>query len=333
MSLSIPMMSMCDVSDEQIKNFSTFLLLKSYVPILFSFLLHMTPFMTAFNALFHAVDPSLGRMSPSNLSDQALMEIVFQNLPEKSLDLVRDDHKNFLDVCDWEFITCDDSDAVTKFECRKEIAGTLNLQYLPSNLTSFYIGDKTTGLFSWIVCRDLVGSICTAYLPTTLKEFTLIVSGMSGSVELENLPRCLELFCIEDNYFCGSCALDNLPHTLKVLDLSKNNFSGSIALDKLPEALQLLVACRNELEGSITLANLPRGLEKIDLSQNKLSGVFRFLDPEDVTNAIINVSQNSFEKKAVIQGGTATTFFFQRANVKRVVDEKGEERNGLFLIC
>ena len=65
------------------------------------------------------IDPSLGRLDPMLISDQALMEIVFDDITlqeEAGGNFNRNDNGDWIDVCDWPEVECDDLENVTKFD-------------------------------------------------------------------------------------------------------------------------------------------------------------------------------------------------------------------------
>ena len=69
--------------------------------------------MCAFQLLL-SVDPSLGRVDHSLLSDQTLMEMLFDGFDDKTKNKYKDNNGMYLDVCKWSRITCDDDHRVFK---------------------------------------------------------------------------------------------------------------------------------------------------------------------------------------------------------------------------
>ena len=61
-----------------------------------------------------SVDPSLGRLDYSLMSDQALMEMFIDGFDDKSQKQYQDDHRMFLDVCEWPSIKCDHDERVVE---------------------------------------------------------------------------------------------------------------------------------------------------------------------------------------------------------------------------
>ena len=62
--------------------------------------------------LFLTVDPSLGRLDYSLLSDQTLMEILIDGFDEKTKKRYQDERGMYLGVCEWPSIKCDCDDRV-----------------------------------------------------------------------------------------------------------------------------------------------------------------------------------------------------------------------------
>ena len=58
------------------------------------------------------MDPFLGRLDYSLLSDQALMEMLIEGFDDETKKKYQDDHGMYLDVCEWPNITCDEDESV-----------------------------------------------------------------------------------------------------------------------------------------------------------------------------------------------------------------------------
>ena len=64
--------------------------------------------------VFLSVDPSLGRLDYSLMSDQALMEMLIEGFDDETKQDYQDKHGMYKDVCDWFPITCDEDERVVE---------------------------------------------------------------------------------------------------------------------------------------------------------------------------------------------------------------------------
>ena len=62
--------------------------------------------MCAFQLLV-SVDPSLGRLDYSLLSDQTLMEMLIESFDDETKKKYQDGQGMYLDICEWPKIKCD----------------------------------------------------------------------------------------------------------------------------------------------------------------------------------------------------------------------------------
>ena len=118
--------------------------------------------------LVFTVDPTLGRLDFSLLSDQARMEMVFAEVAREELatNMHVDEHGEFTDVCAWKGVTCDGGDHVTALSFFLYCAdGTLSLAYLPPSIVNFTLsGNCHTQK------KKLYGRLRTADLPPKVEE-------------------------------------------------------------------------------------------------------------------------------------------------------------------
>ena len=102
--------------------------------------------------LFLSVDPSLGRVDYSFLSDQTLMEILIERFHDETKGECQENNGIYLDVCEWSCIKCDDDDRVIRIERDSEnISGSIDLCYVPPKV-------KVLQISSWGK-RQLTGSV------------------------------------------------------------------------------------------------------------------------------------------------------------------------------
>ena len=263
------------------------------------------------------IDPSLSRLDPTLLSDQALMEMVFENVTS-TIDGTRynrTDNGDSVDACDWPQVECDDHENVIEFHERdRELSGTLNLSYLPPNLKAFS--------FRWKQ-RDLHGKLETDCLPKGMKEFFLNYTECDGSVNLTTLPQLIVLMNIRSNKFEGSCDLSTLPITLQDLNIQDNKFSGTIVLDRLPSAMQNLDVCRNSLCGTLDFSQLPEAMLSLDVHDNEFSGEFIFTQAPPSMVSLI-AGENRFTGTACITTLTECQVYLRKTKVRVFVDQNGE---------
>ena len=81
--------------------------------------------------LFICVDPSLGRLDYNLLSDQALMEMLFDGFDDQTKERFQDDHGIYLDVCEWSCVKCDEFGRVVEIQEREAHVGSLQFHFAP----------------------------------------------------------------------------------------------------------------------------------------------------------------------------------------------------------
>ena len=212
-------------------------------------------------AKFITIDPTLGRLDPITLSDQANMEILVNALTGDLQRTIRDRNGHFTDVCEWYFVDCNDDEEVVKVNFKSYESGTLNLAHIPRNVVEFHARVET-----------LTGTIDTEGLSHILQTFTVGHCDFHGTLEMKALPHALRYFDVSHNHFEGECDLTALPKNLQHLSAAHNQMTGTIRLDKLPENLSTLDLSENKFTGSIDLSQLPASLVRLSLSSNTLSG-------------------------------------------------------------
>ena len=267
--------------------------------------------------LLRTIDPSLSRLDPTLLSDQALMEMVFENVT-MTIDgkrYNRTDNGDSVDVCDWPQVECNEFENVIQFEeSDRKLDGTLNLSYLPPNLKIF------TLRWMW---EDLHGTLETDHLPKSMEEFQLSSTKCDGSVNLTTLPPLIAKFKIRSNKFGGSCDLSTLPSTLQDLNIQDNKFSGTIVLDRLPSAMRNLDVCRNALCGTLDFSQLPETMLSLDVHDNEFSGEFVFTQAPPSMVSLI-AGHNLFTGTARITTLQECRVYLPKTKVRVFVDQNDE---------
>ena len=239
---------------------------------------------------FLSLDPALGRINLDAIPDQARMELFFSQITPQST--IQDESGEFLDVCQWPSVECDENQNVTVFNSVgrfHKISGALQFEYLAPKVHRIVI----------IAQEILFGTLQTSQLPELLTYLHIEATKMSGPFNMATLPQHLIKCLIGGNSFSGTCDLSALPGGLKDLSASGNRFSGSIDLTKLPVGLEILGLSRNNFEGELDFSCLPNRLRQFALVRNHFSGtvVIKKL-PQRLESLLL--SRNAFVGTAVI---------------------------------
>ena len=90
----------------------------------------------------------------------------------------------YLDVCEWDCVTCDDDERVIEIEIYSDYAsGTLELRYAPPKVEDLRITPWGKS--------ELTGSVDLTRLPDGMKSISLHSNQLSGSIIIKELPGCL----------------------------------------------------------------------------------------------------------------------------------------------
>ena len=187
-------------------------------------------------------DP-LGRLHLDDLSQQQRMELFIEGLTEGTKTEFQDSEGDFLPVCAWPDVECDDDGIVTKISIRNAAAGELDFRFIPPTIEYVYIsGDKVLRIDNsiahregmetfWVASARFTENIEIAALPRSMRARILEGCGLCGTCDLIALPEKMKQFSIPNNHCHGEVRLNSLPQTLSSLDLSLNNFSGELDLE------------------------------------------------------------------------------------------------------
>ena len=241
--------------------------------------------------LVQSIDSSaLGRVDPSQLSDQVRMELLISGIISASITNYRDASGDFRDVCDWDGVECDESQFVRKIALYTgNCFGELNLDFLPPSVREF----RT------IEASALQGTLNTATFPRGLQVF-VVHAALSSSVDLTVLPHALTTWNISGNKFSGSCDLTKLPKNLRTLYISQNGFFGSLCAAQLPDTLQYASLTSCAFSGEVDLEHLPPRMLKLSLKGNKFTGSVSFANlPKWL--AVLNIARNEFSGSLVFE--------------------------------
>ena len=176
-----------------------------------------------------ADESHIGRMNPSMLSDQQMIELFFT--PD-DFDVA---HAHLggstSDACSWVGVGCADD------------------------------GDETIEEIDWhSVDLILQGSLCFEMLPRDIRIVSLYEQALSGSVDISDLPVKLEVICVQKCFLSGTLDVGNLPHSLTQLHFLGNRITSLINLRDLPEGLEHFRVVEGHIEEkSIFVGKLPQG--------------------------------------------------------------------------
>ena len=192
--------------------------------------------------LLTAIDPSIGKVDQSTLSQQTTMELLVENI--MNVTKVTGDFEAPNTIDKWKGITLDASGNV---KC-----------------------------INWEHQYNLNGPLPLQWLPHTLRGIDVTANWLCGSLDLDVLPALLIEVFLGQNNFEGTVSLRHLPPGLLVLELVGNRLSGPIDLTSLPSGLQGLLLGNNPFEGETDFSKLPDSLMHLTIGNTKLSGVVPF---------------------------------------------------------
>ena len=268
-----------------------------------------------FSRAFFAVDPALGRLDYESLSDQALMEMLFDGLSAESKEEFQDKNGNFIEVSEWRGVYFFENRVrrILIF-CKAFDVKQFPFQFMPALVVNFVMTKSR-----------MRGTLDTSVLPRCLEGLIIDDNLLHGSLKFSALPQKIGVMNISRNAFSGSLVLEDLPDALREFNASYNKFSGEIELNKLPKAMRCLEAQQNSLTGSICIERLPdeMSLFRLGLRDNKFTGEIRVLDFPKVSFTI-DAGGNPVCVTAVVgKIPGSVDFSLQCAGIFEVVDEAG----------
>ena len=237
--------------------------------------------------LLLTLDPHLGRVDISTLSEQTLMEMVVENLSDDTKKAFQDENEMFLDVCKWRIVECDEDGQVVRCQTSCSLGGTIQLSFLPRQI--FDLALEMT---------DLSGTLDTSALPASFMTFSVEDNSLHGTIDFTALPRNVESFNVATNAFTSSAVLDSLPGTIENLYVGNNKFSGTLCLTRLPQ-----------------------GLQRLGVSNNSFTGKFHLENAND--NIVVHAMHNAFCASAVIQNQVGFVNLHS-SGIDTVLDAHGE---------
>ena len=256
----------------------------------------------------------LARLEYSNLSTQALLEMLISNT--KGHSAMQDANKNFLDIDDWTGVHRNEEHAVTTLIWSKYFdGGEMDLQWLPPDVKCFNVSDN-----------GLCGHVDFTLLPPPLETLLLAENAFTGSVNISGKNKALTIATFNSNSFSGSLDLGALPSSLIILNLQFNKLSGTLDLAMMPETLECLYLSGNDFHGTADCSSLPRKMRYLYLNSNRFAGTLDFRDlPPKLEQ--LDVSSNEFEQERVVIGeipGPLRILNLRSNAIREVVDTEGK---------
>ena len=168
--------------------------------------------------LFLSVDPSIGRLDYSLLSDQALMEMLIDGFDDKTKEDYQDKHGMYFDVCEWSCVKCDDDQRDIEIDIESNhVRGSLELRYVPP---------KVKVLKKTLLLSKLTGSVDLTHLPEGFQVIDLQNNGLTGEIDLAYLPKGMKKQHLSDNQLTGVIDFTQLPDEIYYLDIENNELTG-----------------------------------------------------------------------------------------------------------
>ena len=195
-----------------------------------------------------------GRISPSMLADQELVELLFTpDSPKDSRAAFRGDPD---DACSWSEIYCDEAKNITEISWDRtfiELEGSMNMQFLPQKLVIFSL-----------YAQPIRGTIDTSSLPQTMRTLSIDECEISGTVDLGNLPPRIDSIRIRDNKITAIENVCNLPLSMRTLCVQEENIvSKKLHIGVLPENGRAINFIGCELT-DVTFEN-PKDVQRVNL--------------------------------------------------------------------
>jgi len=208
----------------------------------------------------------LGKVEYGTMSDQILMELMIVKVNNNNQFM--DDDGEFLDVCQWRGVKCDDKNNVIE----------INWGY-NSNI-------NLNG-----------GAINLSWMPPFVREFNCFYQNLNGTIDTVKLPQCLETLSLSGNMFSGTIDLTQLPKSLERISAYRNHLQGSVDLTQLPTSIKGLYLPNNKLSGSINISHLPHSLKWLYLDNNNIQQEELRVDGELPDRlVIINLCNNHIDR-------------------------------------
>ena len=241
-----------------------------------------------------SIDPALGRLDYTVLSDQTLMEMLIDVVDPNELQY----NSIFTDVCDWDFIECKDKRVVEIEFFRLPFSDRqFPFEFIPPLVTTF-----------WTSSNSSCGTLNPSLLPKDLVKFEFLANDLHGTLNCKAFPLKIKHIDISGNAFTGSVLLSDLPNSVTVFHASRNAFSGGLMLRDLPIGMESLDLSENRMTGPIIIDSLLPSMETIYLDDNGFTGEFRLsVIPPNLR--CISIAQNNLSGTAVFPSSTGVMTF------------------------
>ena len=180
--------------------------------------------------LIQSIDASLGRINPSILTEQQVMELFFT--PTYAEDAREDLGGDENDACTWSAVSCTGG-VIEKINWTAEeifLQGSIDFSMVPRNIINLVMENQ-----------DLSGTVDTRSLPDSLEEIRLSDCPFTGTLDLGHLPYHLRNITVWQNNIDAVQNICDLPPLLHTLDICERNVpAGSpIHVGKIPSGVWL----------------------------------------------------------------------------------------------
>ena len=178
---------------------------------------------------FFAIESHLSRADPCLLSDQIGLELCIAGFTtDIKSEFKADESDEFMDVCEWIGIDCDEGDVVAIDWEAEGLEGTMDFGFLPTKLEILRVSYS-----------ELHGTVDIAKFPSSLLEIHLLSNKLTGTVDFTALPDGVHICILNTNHFEGSVDLTRLPKKLRRMSVADNQFTGSVNVSRLPSRLTM----------------------------------------------------------------------------------------------
>ena len=213
--------------------------------------------------IFCEADSRIGRVDYHLLPQQTLMEVLVNDLLDKSI--FCDANGTFRDIDGWAGVKCTLYGEVESVKWSNLFnsffveGGTIHLEWMPATVQTFDI------FLNW-----LSGEVDLTGLPSALHIVVLSKNKLEGEANLTALPQKLRFLYFANNRLTGPLRISNVPPHLKGIDLSKNKLCGSVDLTCLSGSIEFLYLQNNDFGGQLRVSSIPNTVWSINLTGNHI---------------------------------------------------------------
>ena len=162
------------------------------------------------------------------------MELLIEGFHDKKKKEYQETDGMYLDVCEWDCVTCDDDERVIEIEINSDYAsGTVELCYLPPKV-------KVLDISPWWGTGELKGSLDLTHLPGGIKSLSLDYNELTGEIDLRHLPVRMRSLNLRNNQLTGEIDFTRLPDRMEYLTLNNNQLTGSLVIKRVPPTMKMI---------------------------------------------------------------------------------------------